>query len=197
MDSKEIKKVKKKRTLLQRIVNIFLYIGITIFIILIIVFGFSQTSTFRNYLREFVIEKADSTINGNVYIGNIEGTIFTSLILNNTVVNMGNDTLLKAGTISIKTSPLHLLLKRIYIRGFEIRNADISLSEDKSGELNISRLFPASQNTDTTKSTFPFTIQVANFQLTDVNFSLQNYDKEGSRRVYDNLNLNDLRLQNI
>lgn len=111
MDSKEIKKVKKKRTLLQRIVNIFLYIGITIFIILIIVFGFSQTSTFRNYLREFVIEKADSTINGNVYIGNIEGTIFTSLILNNTVVNMGNDTLLKAGTISIKTSPLHLLLK--------------------------------------------------------------------------------------
>ncbi len=194
---KEKKKVKKKRTLLQRIVNIFLYIGITIFIILVIAFGFSQTSTFRNYLREFVIEKADSTLNGKLQIGKIEGTIFTSLTLKNTVINIGKDTLFNAGTISLKTSPLHLLLKRIYVRDIEIRNANISLIKDKSGELNISRLIPSSHKTDTTKSTFPFTIEVAELRLSNINFSLQNYDKEGSRQIYDSLNMNDLRIQNI
>ena len=197
MNKQEQKKVKKKRTLLQRIVNVFLYIGIAIFILLVIAFGFSQTSTFRNYLKDFVIARADSTINGNLHINKIEGTIFTSLILKNVVVNMEKDTLLNAGTISIKTSPLHLLLKRIYVREFEIRNASISLVKDKSGELNIARLFPPAQKKDTTKSTFPFTIQVAKFQLNNVNFSIQNYDKDGSKQTYDSLNMEDLRLQNI
>ncbi|MGB8317494.1 MAG: hypothetical protein WCE54_05175, partial [Ignavibacteriaceae bacterium] len=179
MENQEQKKVKKKRTLLQRIVNIFLYTGIAVFILLVIAFGFSQTSTFRNYLKDFVVAQADSVMNGNLHINKIEGTIFTSLILKNAVVNMGKDTLLNAGTISIKTSPLHLLLKKIYIREFELRDASVSLIKDKSGELNISGLFPPSKNTDTSKSTFPFTIEVAKLQLNNVNFSLQNYDKDG------------------
>lgn len=197
MENQEQKKVKKKRTLLQRIVNIFLYTGIAVFILLVIAFGFSQTSTFRNYLKDFVVAQADSVMNGNLHINKIEGTIFTSLILKNAVVNMGKDTLLNAGTISIKTSPLHLLLKKIYIREFELRDASVSLIKDKSGELNISGLFPPSKNTDTSKSTFPFTIEVAKLQLNNVNFSLQNYDKDGSMQKYDSLNMDDFRLQNI
>ena len=59
MEEQKKKKVKKKRTLLQRIVNIFLYTGIAVFILLVIAFGFSQTSTFRNYLRDFVIAQAE------------------------------------------------------------------------------------------------------------------------------------------
>ena len=197
MENQEQKKVKKKRTLLQRIVNIFLYTGIAIFILFVIAFGFSQTSTFRSYLKDLVIAQADSAMNGNLHISKIEGTIFTSLILKNAVVNMGKDTLLNAGTISIKTSPLHLLLKRIYVRQFEIRNASVSLIKDKSGEFNISRLFPPSKSTDTIKSTFPFTIEVAKLQLNNVNFSMQNYDKDGSKQKYDSLNMDDFRLQNI
>ena len=197
MNDKKAETNKKKRTLLQKVVNIFLYIGLGIIIILIIAFGFSQTSTFRNYLRDFIIAKADSSINGNLHVDKIEGTIFTSLILRNAVVNTGNDTLLSAGTISIKTSPLQILLKRIYIRSFEIRDADISLIKDKSGELNISKIFPPSKETDTSKSEFPFTIQVAKFQLSNVNFSLQNYSKDGSREIYDSLNVNDLRLNKV
>ena len=139
MKNEEKKKIKKKRTLLQRIVNVFLYVGIILFIIFIIAFGFSQTSTFRNYLKEFVVEKADSAMNGNLHIGKIEGTIFTSLILRNTVLNMGKDTLLDAGTISLKVSPLHLFLKTIYVREFEIRDAAISMMKDNNGELNISK----------------------------------------------------------
>ena len=134
MDNKEVNKTKKKRTLLQRVVNIFLYIGLGILILLILAFGFSQTSTFRNYLKDFVVDKADSALNGNLHIDKIEGTILTSLILKNVVINMGKDTLLKAGAISVKTSPLELLFKKIYVRDFEIRNSIISLKKDKSGE---------------------------------------------------------------
>ena len=197
MNNEEKKKTIKKRTRLQRIVNIFLYTGIFIFILLIIAFGFSQTSTFRNYLKDFVVEQADSAMNGNLHIGKIEGTIFTSLILRNTVLNMGNDTLLNAGTVSLKVSPLHLLFKNIYVRSFEIRNASISFRKDSKGELNISKLFPPSKQKDTTKSSFPFTIQVANLQLLNVNFSLTKYSELGKKATYDSLNINDLRVNKI
>ena len=90
---------KKKRTLLQKIVNVFLYAGLGILLLLLILFGITQTSTFREYLRETVLKEANSTLNGKLYIEKIDGTIFTSLLLRNTVVTMEDDTLLKAEKI--------------------------------------------------------------------------------------------------
>ncbi len=195
------KKNKKKRTLLQKIVNVFLYIALGIFIILILAFGFSQTSTFRDILKDKILETANSSLNGKLYIEKIDGTIFTSLVIHNTVLTQDKDTLLNAGTISLRTSPLKLLLKTIYIRDLKLENTTIKLIKDKDGKLNISKLFPSSQSVDTTSDTthspFPFKIEVADLSLHSVNFYLQNYDKLNSNSVYPNLNMNDFRVENI
>ena len=159
-------------------------------------FGASQTSTFREFLRKTVIEQVNKNLYGTLYIGKIDGTIFTSLILRNTVLNMGKDTLLNAGKIELRTSPLQLLLKKIKIRKFEIVQADISLITDSTGRLNFSKLIPPS-SPDTSKSTFPFKIEVTNFSLININLSLQRFDFAGSKAFYDVLNLNDLRVNNL
>ncbi len=187
---------KRKRTLLQRIVNVFLYSGIALLILFIVFFSLTQTSFFRNYLKDYVVEKVNDSINGKLSIGTLEGTIFTTLTFRNTVVTMQNDTLLNAGKIEIKTSPLEILLKKIYVRKAEIANADIKFIEDSTGRLNLSRLFKPSPK-DTTRSKFPFTIIVTDFALNNVNFTLQNYKNTNSAEVYDSLNLNDLRIKNI
>ena len=190
------KVIKKKRTLFHRIVNIFLYSGIGLFILILLIFGASQTSTFREYLRKTVIVQANKNLNGTLYIGKIDGTIFSSLILRNTVLNMGKDTLLNAGKIELRTSPLQLLLKKIKIRKLEIAQADIALIADSTGRLNLSKLTRPSSS-DTSKSTFPFKIEVTNFSLININFSLQRFDFTGSKAFYDVLNMNDLRLHNL
>jgi uncharacterized membrane protein YeaQ/YmgE (transglycosylase-associated protein family) len=194
IEKKEV--IKKKRTLFHRIVNIFLYSGIGLFIIILLLFGASQTSTFREFLRKTVIEQVNKNLYGTLYIGKIDGTIFTSLILRNTVLNMGRDTLLNAGKIELRTSPLQLLLKKIKIRKFEIVQADISLITDSTGRLNFSKLIPPS-SPDTSKSTFPFKIEVTNFSLININLSLQRFDFAGNKAFYDVLNLNDLRVNNL
>ncbi len=194
---KQEKKLKRQRTLLQKIVNVFLYIGIGFLILFLIFLGISQTSMFREFVRTTAIEQADSVLNGTVYIEKIEGTIFTSLILRNTVVNMKSDTLLRAQKIELMTSPLQIFLKKIYVRTIEIDDAKISLKKDKDGVLNISKLIPPSENPDTTKSPFPFKIQVQNLSLKNVDFALQSFDKINSNAVYQNLNTNDLRVDNI
>lgn len=188
---------KKKRTLLQKIVNVFLYAGLGILLLLLILFGITQTSTFREYLRETVLKEANSTLNGKLYIEKIDGTIFTSLLLRNTVVTMEDDTLLKAEKIGVLTSPLQLLLKKIFVRSVEIHNADINLAADESGELNFTRLFPPSEEEiDTTASEFPFVIHIANLELKNINISLKDYSIKESAD-YEQLNLNDLNIRNL
>ncbi len=209
--AKDKDKKTKKRTLFHKTVNVFLYIGIVILVILLLALGFSQTSTFREMLRDKIVTVADKELNGNVSIGKIDGTILSSLFLRNTVVNMGKDTLLNAGLIEVKISPLRIFLKRIYIRQLQISNTKIALIKDSNGTLNISKLLrsssPAppsvssSSNPDSATGNnpnpFPFKIEVAGLKLTNVNFSLQDSDKINSDKDYNFLNMHDLRIKNI
>ena len=193
---KNKEKILKKRTLFHRIVNVFLYIGIFILFLFLIAFGFSQTSTFRNYLRENVITLANKELNGHLNIGKIDGTIFTSLILRNTEINMGQDTLLNAKLIEVKTSPLQIFFKRIFVRKILISDAKVAFKIDQSGNLNVSKLFPPSPK-DTSHSKFPFKIEVPDLNLKNINFRLQDYNKVESNQVYSSLNLHDLRINNL
>ncbi len=165
-------------------------------VILLIALGFSQTSTFREYLRSTVVNLANKNLHGHVSIGKIDGTIFTSLYIRNSVVNMASDTLLNAETIAVKVSPLQILGKRIYVRNIEIRNAKIDFTSDSAGVLNISKLFPSTPP-DSTHSKFPFKIVAADVELENVDFTMQRFDKIGSEENYNNLNLNDLRVKNL
>jgi hypothetical protein len=194
--AKKKNNVIKKRTLLQKIVNVFLYTGIILLLIFLIAFGFTQTSTFREYLRKTFVEEINKSLNGKLNIGKIDGTIFTSLVLRNSVISMGSDTLLNASIIEVKTSPIQIFLKRIYIRKFEIKDAKIRLISDSSGELNISKLFPPSPK-DTSHSKFPFTIIAPDFQLTNIDFSFQSFNKANSHQIYGSLNPTDIRLKHL
>ncbi len=189
------KKEKKKRTLLQRIVNIFLYTGLGIFLLLVVAFAVSQTSYFRNWLRETAMSAANNALNGKVYIGKIDGTIFTSLILHDTYVTMGNDTLLNASRIELRTSPLQLLFKKIYVRKLEIDDTQINLIKDSSGTLNISKLIPPTQP-DTTPSSFPFKIIVAELKIKNSGLSLRDYIIN-TETSYESLNLHNLVIKKL
>ena len=195
MANNKTKKI-KKRTLLQKIVNIFLYSGIILLILSLVFLGFSQTSTFRDLLRRQVLNIANKEMNGHVNIGKIDGTIFTSLVLRNTVINMGGDTLLNAGVIEVKTSPLQIFLKRIFVRKFEIADAKISLIADSNGSLNISRLFTPSPE-DSVHSKFPFKIIAPDVRLTNVDISLKDYNNINNTRVYDEMNLHDFSAKDL
>ncbi len=189
-----MKKERKKRTLLQKVVNVFLYIGIGVLFILLIAFGLSQTSTFRNYLKNFIVTEVNSSVPGKLEIGELDGTIFTSLALRNTIFILDGDTVLNADFIAVKTSPLHLLIKTIYLRNVVLRNTKVNLKADKEGKLNISKLF---QSTSSDTSKFPFTIEIANLRLHNVDFSLSRESTNAQNGYYDSLNTSDLRITDI
>lgn len=197
-NEEQIPKEKKTRTLFQKIINVFLYIFLLLFILILLFFGFTQTSTFREIVREEVTSILNNEMNGEISIGKIEGTIFTSLFLRNVLLTQVEDTLLSAGSIELKFSPLGLLRKNLTIRRFELKNTTVKLMEDSTGTLNVETLFPSSDTPpDTTSSEFPFKIQLNDIRLTNLSFSLQSFDKKGSANYYDTLNLNDFRIDSL
>ncbi len=131
------KKTKVKKPLFRRIINYFLGTGIGVIVLLLVAFGYTQTSSFRNWLKDFVVEQVNSSSNGKLTIGQLDGTIFTTLVLSNTSYIFEKDTLLLAEKIEIKISPLRILLKTIYVRKLEIENANISLLKDENGVVKL------------------------------------------------------------
>ncbi len=190
-------KIVKKRTLLQKIVNVFLYTGIVLFVILVVMFGISQTSTFREFLKNTIVEEVNSALNGRLSIEKIDGTIFTSLIVRDALLTIEDDTLFYAKDIEVKTSPLQLFLKKIYVRKFEISNAHFTLREDSTGTLNISKLISPAEEDTTAASEFMFTIHVPYFRLVNVSFLIQDYQHDSIYDYYDSLNPGNFKIDNL
>lgn len=192
----ELVKPKRKRSLFRKIINVFIGIFLGIVCLLIIFIGFSQTRTFRELFRKKVIELVNKEINGKINIEKIEGTILTSLFLRNTSLLTENDTLLYAKNIEIKTSPLQLILKKIYVRKISLENLKINFLQDENGLWNYEKLLKPKPE-DTTKSKFPFFIQVNDLQLKNINFVKQSFENIRSEKFYNTLNYNDIRITNL
>ena len=193
------RKPKIKRSLPRRIINGFIYFGIGIIIALIVLFAVSQTSTFRSWLKDKLLTTVNGSINGHLSIESIDGTIFSSIILNNVSLTQERDTVLTAEKIDVRVSLLEIFFKTIYFRKVEIDNARIALLKDEEGRLNISKLTASEEKAkeDTASGKFGFKIRVADLSLNDIDLKLQSYENKNSNRIYENLNSDDFRLNNL
>ncbi|MFA7227947.1 MAG: hypothetical protein WC061_02845, partial [Melioribacteraceae bacterium] len=185
-----------KRSLFRKIVNVFIGIFLGLVILIVIVVGFTQTKTFRNILREKVISIVNGEINGKLSIAQIDGTILTSIYLRNTSLIVDNDTLLFARKIEIKTSPLQLLLKKIFVRKILLEDVKIRMLQDQAGAWNYEKLIKQTPD-DTTKSSFSFLIQANDIQFRNISFIRQSNANLGSQQVYTELNPEDLRIADL
>lgn len=201
-EKKQKKKEKrKKRSLFHKIINVFLHIGIVLFVILLLLFGFTQTSTFREWLRDTIVEEVNGSLHGQISIESIDGTIFTSLILRGTSLQYEQDTIAAMRELQLFFSPHFLLFKEIHVRKLQLNGADIKLETDQDGVLNLTKVFPSGdepERRDTVKgSPFPFDIDIEDFELMNIYFSHQDYANIGSDRHYQTLNTSDLRIKNL
>jgi molybdopterin-binding protein len=196
------KKIKIKRRLFRRIINYFIGTGVALIVISLVAFGYTQTSSFRNWLKDFLVEQVNSSTNGKLTIEQLNGTIFTSLILSNTSYVFEKDTLLSAEKIELKVSPLRILLKTIFVRKLEIENADISLLKDENGVLNLSKITnpteeKAMEETVTETEPFNWKVNISELNLKKINFRHQSYVNRNSTAYYSQPEMDDLRLENL
>lgn len=192
----ELKPEKPKKSIFRRVINAFILFFLALIALSVLLLGFSQTGTFREILRNKLMSEINSSINGNLYIEKIDGTILTSVFLRNTILTTSGDTLLKADKIEIKTSPLQILLKKIFIRKILVENVTIKLLQDENGGWNYNKLSKPKEE-DTTESEFPFYIQANDIQLKNINLVQQSFSNINSTKNYKTVNFDDLRIKNL
>lgn len=202
------KKNNVKRTLPRKIIDAFIYFFLGVFLLLILFFGFSQTSTFRNIVRDKILKIADETFLADFHLGTIDGTILTSLALNDVSLVKGNDTLFAAKKIDVGLNPFPLLIRELDITKFKLHDVNVNLKEEESGKWNISDVLNPDSSlvideVDTLKENtkqkgkFPFNIKVDNLTLDNVNIIMKKYPFRNSNRKYNTLNFDDLSISNF
>ena len=194
--TKQAVKPKVKRSLFRKIINTFIGIFLGLIVLFVLLLGYTQTHTFRNWLKDKVTTLANEELNGKLYIEKIDGTILSSIFLRNTNITIDGDTLISAKNIEIKTSPLQILIKRIYFRKVLLQDVKIKFLQDEKGEWNYAHLTKPKKE-DTTESSFPFSIQVNDLKLSNVNFTNQTFPNLNSDKVYQSINFDDLRINNL
>lgn len=184
--------------LYRRIINIFLYTGIALLFILLLFIGISQTSTFRNFAKDMVVEILNDQLNGKVSIGELKGTIFTSIEIDDLLLTSKTDTVISAKKIEVKFSPMRIFLKTIYVRKILISDLNLNLAGREDGSWNLGEVLPPSETeTDTTSGEFPFTIVVSDLEFLDAAFNMVTFPNLGDFSKQDSLNTENIRIKNL
>jgi hypothetical protein len=195
-ESNTEKKIRKPRGLYHRIVNYFLFFAIGLFIIFLLALGFTQTSTFREFARKEVLNILNDSLNGRFNIGQIDGTIFTTLIVRDVSLESQNQNIFQVDKVALRIKLLRILKKEIYVKDLNIDGVKGNLVKDSLGIFNIEKVFPSTPK-DTSETNFPLAIVVNNLHVSGLNCNVLRWDKVKDFSIQPNFGMDNLRISNL
>jgi len=170
----------------------------------------TQTAIFKEWVRQFAEEEAASHLNGELLIGEIQGSFFTGLKLKEVEWWYDDERAIYAETIDLSFNPLHLLNREVHITGISLIDPDIRLRTNKDGILNVSRIVKSrdveKEEKDTTRieASDPWTITLKDFEIlggslsyrteTNTERPVQTYPVSFPEMDYGNIKLRNLYL---
>ncbi len=175
----------------------FLYF-LLIFIVAVLVF--SQTSLFRSILKDQLTTIINESLQGRVEIGSIEGTLVTSLIVNDIRVS---DTLHNEiafiKRLEVYPRLLEILSGRIHVHKIRIEGLWADLVVDSSGVLNLMKILPKSKEEvkDTVSKPFPYVLMAGTVEIVNSSVYYRKWDKIYSKETFVSMNMNDLRIPKL
>lgn len=192
-------KEKKKRSLARKISNTFIALFAGLIILFLLLIGISQTSTFRNFVKDKITESVNSSINGKLYIGGIEGTLLSTLSIKDiSLTDSDNETIFYSGGIDVRISIPRLLTRTLYFKEITVTEAELNLIEKENGQLNLATLSETAEEDtvdikeDKGGSSFPFLIQINKLNLDNLRFVNKAYRYKEEYNTYNNINFEDL-----
>jgi hypothetical protein len=187
----------RKRTIFHKIVNWFLGFFVFISLLFVIFLGFSQTSTFRAFLKDQIVSILNKESKGHFEIGGLDGSFFTTLTIRNVLLTYQGDTVSSVEKIHVRLNLIGMLQKTILVKEVSIVKPYLALEKDSAGVLNIQRVFPSKNDSDTTESSFPFKINVKELGIRDGNIRLYAWTQKDSLYALPYLSMNNLHLDSL
>lgn len=184
--------------------KVFHFIGkslLFLFILFLIFVGFTQTSYFRNLLRDKIIDYARTEINGDLQIESIYGTLFSSLTIKSLNYSIDGVELISAKTIHISINPIALFQKKVVVNKFFLENVNFNLIQFKDGKWITEKILKHPAPKDTTPpAKFDYELVLKKISLSDCQFRIKtNSDSSDYYKYteYQTFNYRDLFISNL
>ncbi|MGH7665357.1 MAG: translocation/assembly module TamB domain-containing protein [Gemmatimonadaceae bacterium] len=113
-------------------------------LIVVLVFAaLTQTTYGRERMRELVLARIASRVNGTMYVGRIGGGLLTGVTIDSLEIRGTNDSLLLAtGPIRVTYDPRDIFDRRILLQHVTVERPVVRLRQFESGEWNFQQIFP-------------------------------------------------------
>lgn len=155
-----------------------LFLAFSILLLFVtLVVSFTQTSVFRNWLKDYAIGKVNEEFakkDASLTVGEIEGNFFSEVILKNAEVKMQKDEMFKIESVRLNYSIFGLLNKRVDVSEAVIINPSVNFVRIKNNAgdsvWNFAYLFESEKDTTTDTSEFDWTISVQRLKIENLNF---------------------------
>ncbi len=103
----------------------------------------TQTSWGREQVRAYVMSFINARMKGKMYIGHLQGSLFSDLVVDSFAIRELNDSLFVAtGPIRLRFDPRDLLDRRIVASEVTIERAYVHVHEDSTKTWNFRKIFP-------------------------------------------------------
>ncbi|MBM4168503.1 MAG: AsmA family protein [Ignavibacteria bacterium] len=145
------------------------YSGVVVLFLLVALVGFTQTNTFRSFLRDQIITELSEQTGLNIQFDRLDGNLFTRIRTENVFVRSSTEDILQIHKFEVRYNPFSLFLKRFTLSRLTLIDPTIRLTRNNSGVWNIQSLFE-STSPDTGTSTW--TIDLKEISLVNATVSL-------------------------
>lgn len=179
--------------------KIFRYLSYLVIAVIFLVIGlalFSQTSLFKNWLKDKVVSMANERLNATLNVGALQGNLFTHLLLTDISLRLGEQPVAQIRRIAIRLRPFSLLTKTLNLSRVTIESPILKLSQQDSVSWNYQQILKQSSlsgaSANSEQSPFDWKINAPDIQISsgqaDI-YRLAENDSGSSTRITD-LNLN-------
>ena len=127
-----------------------------------------QTSFLKKKIASFAVKQANTFINGDVTLGEIDGNFFTGIILRDILITQSGDTVGYIKELKTKYNLIPLIRGKLDLHSVQLTGPRIFLKQINDSTWNVQQLIKPSTDTtpsDTTAS--DFSIDLAMLQITD------------------------------
>ena len=106
----------------------------------------TQTSWFKNWLRQKAVSQAAQYLNGELTIGRLSGNIFTGVVLEGVALRHEGQTAVAMDKLTVQYSPRTMIADGLVFDSMTLDNPTILLQRDAAG-WNVSRFVKTRRNT--------------------------------------------------
>ncbi|MDP1678280.1 MAG: hypothetical protein Q8L88_15590 [Bacteroidota bacterium] len=187
----------------RKVSKIFLYSILTLVLLIGGMAIFTQTSMFRSTLRSTLYTFLEGELNANIYIGEINGDLFTGFSVDTVMMYVDGAPFIETGKLSVHYRLISLLKNKINVDSLKLENPIVHLTRWKNGEWNIDHLSKSTTPNDSSESSL--IIVARKLQITNASFHLidstgaynRNFTDRNGRPVinYSNIDIDNVNIE--